>query len=246
MNNLRSFWVLALSKTIWLIEKFFFYPKLELAYKELNLTSALGKGLVVFDVGANKGQSIEFFMALYSEIKIYAFEPSKKTFANLNSRFKESLQKDVKLFQMGLGEFPGEINFYESILDETSTFVLPNKDSLYLKKKNRVLFQKSNDAFKTTSAHITTLDNFISENEIDQIDILKVDVEGFEYEVLCGANIALQEKIIKVIQFERHLDDMRDDHSPAINEFLKKRGYLKIREIKHPFGNFFEVLYKCS
>lgn len=246
MIKLRNYWVLALSKLIWLIEKIIFYPKLKLAYKELNLSSAFGGGLVVFDVGANKGQSIKFFKSIYLDLIIYAFEPSKKTFTKLNSMLQDSLQNDVKLYQMGLGEFPGEINFYESILDETSTFILPNKDSLYFRKKNRILFQKSNNAFNTTFAQISTLDNFIQENEINHIDILKVDVEGFEYEVLRGANIALQEKKIKVIQFERHLDDMRDDVFPAIHQFLKMRGYSEFKEIKHPFGNFFELLYRIS
>jgi len=246
MSKLRSFWVLVLSKLIWLIERNIFYPKLKIAYKELNLPSAIGGGLVVFDVGANKGQSIEFFKSIYSDLEIYAFEPSKKTFTKLNELLDEHHQKDVKVHQMGLGEFPGEINFYESILDETSTFILPNRDSLYLKKKNRILFQKSNNAFKITSAQISTVDYFIQQNEINQIDILKIDVEGFEYQVLRGANIALQEKKIKVVQFERHRDDMRDDVFPAINEFLTMRGYSQYKEIKHPFGHFFEMLYVIS
>jgi FkbM family methyltransferase len=242
---LRNFWALAISKIIWSLEKVIFYPKLEQVYKELNLSSATGR-LVVFDVGANKGQSIDFFMGIYLDPKIYAFEPSKKTFAKLNSKLKESLQKDVSLFQMGLGTFPGEINFHESILDENSTFVLPNKNSRYQKKKNMALFQKSNNAFITTSVQITTLDDFIQVNEINQIDILKIDVEGFEYEVLLGANIALQEKRIKVVQFERHQNDMHKDNFPAINEFLKMHGFFRISEIKHPFGSFFEELYMRS
>ncbi len=246
MSKLRNLWVQILSKLIWLVEKIIFYPKLKLAYKELNLSYALGGKLIVFDVGANKGQSIKFFQSIYSDLIIYAFEPSKKTFTKLNSRLEESQQKNVKLYQVGLGDFQGEINFYESILDETSTFILPKKDSLYLKKKNRILLEKSNNAFKTTSAQISTVDNFIQVNEIDHIDILKVDVEGFEYEVLRGAKIALQEKKIRVIQFERHLDDMRDDVFPRINEFLKMYGYSEFKAIKHPFGDFFEMLYRIS
>jgi hypothetical protein len=63
---------------MWLVEKSFFYPKLTFAYQELNLTHKTGGGLVVFDVGANKGQSISFFRSMYPQAKIYAFEPSKK------------------------------------------------------------------------------------------------------------------------------------------------------------------------
>jgi FkbM family methyltransferase len=244
MSNL---WFLVISNLIWFIEKIRFYPKLAIAYKELNLSSTIKKRrLVVFDVGANKGQSINFFIGIYPAAKIYAFEPSKKTFAKLSSTFKGSLQQDVELFQLGLGEFPGEINFYESKLDETSTFVLPSKDSLHMKKKNKLLFQKSKNAFKTTTAQIITVDDFVQDNMINHIDVLKIDVEGFEYDVLRGARISLEEKKINIIQLERHNNDMREDKSPEIDDFLKVRGYFKVKEIKHPFGDFFEMLYKRS
>lgn len=246
MHHIRNLWALVLSELVWAIEKTIFYPKLASAYKGLNLSSATGRGLVVFDVGSNKGQSINFFRSIYSDATFYAFEPSKKTFAKLNSTQKKPLQENTKLFQMGLGEFAGEINFYESKLSETSTFILPAESSIYSKKKNRILFQKSKNAYTTSSAQITTVDIFVQENRIDEIDILKIDVEGFEYEVLRGARIALEGKKIEIVQFERHNDDMREDRFPAIDEFLKARGYLKVKEIKHPFGDFFEMLYQRS
>ena len=145
-----------------------------------------------------------------------------------------------------MGEFPGRYQFHESILDETLTFILPKEDSLYLKKKNMILFQKSRNAFKTTSAQLTTLDDFIKEYNIDYIDIFKVDVEGFEYQVLRGANIALRDKKINVVQFVRHTNDMREDNFLVINEFLRVRGYLRVKEIKHTFGDFSEMLYQRS
>jgi FkbM family methyltransferase len=199
---------------------------------------------IVLDVGVNKGQSINFFRNLFPRVKIYAFEPSKKTFSKLQRRIEKHRQKDVVLFQFGLGEFPGEFNFYESILDETSTFTLPKEDSLYLNMKNKFLLQKNKQAFKTTSARIETLDNFIKEYEIKYIDILKVDVEGFAYEVLRCGKIALQDKKINIVQFERNTDDMCEDNFEAINEFLKVRGYLRVTAIQHPLGDFFEMIYQ--
>ena len=109
-----------------------------------------------------------------------------------------------------------------------------------------ILFQKSRNAFKTTSAQLTTLDDFIKEYNIDYIDIFKVDVEGFEYQVLRGANIALRDKKINVVQFVRHTNDMREDNFLVINEFLRVRGYLRVKEIKHTFGDFSEMLYQRS
>ena len=81
---------------------------------------------------------------------------------------------------------------------------------------------------------------------LEYVDVLKIDVEGFEFEVLQGASDALKAKKVGVIQYERHVDDMRDDNSALIEEFLENNGYLKFKEIKHPFGDFFEVLYQNS
>jgi FkbM family methyltransferase len=235
-----------ISNLIWLVEKSFFYPKITFAYQGLNLSHKAGEGLVVFDVGANKGQSISFFRNIYPQAKIYAFEPSNTIFNTLKTNLEKSIYKDIFIFQLGLGEVAGEVNFYKSLLDETSTFSLPRENSRYLKKKNRILLQNSKNAYTTVNSRIETLDNFIREKKIEFIDILKIDVEGFEFEVLQGAKITVEEQKINVIQFERHTDDMRDDKFPAIDKFLTSYGYLKIEEIKHPFGDFFEMLYQRS
>jgi hypothetical protein len=143
-----------------------------------------------------------------------------------------------------LGKVSETKNFYESILSETSTFVLPNENSLYLKKKNRILFSKNENAFLETLADLVTFDGFTKANGIDFVDVLKIDVEGLEFEVLQGASNALKAKKIGVVQFERHTDDMRVDNFADIDQFLRINGYLKIKEIKHPFGDFFEILYR--
>lgn len=229
-----------------MIEKFFFYPKLTIAYQGLDLFHKARPRLVVFDVGSNKGQSISFFKKIYPQAKIYAFEPSNKSFNTLKANLERFSYKEVFIFQLGLGEVAGQVNFYESLLDETSTFALPNENSRHLKKKNRILLQNSKNRYTTVVSRVETLDSFIREKKIEFIDILKIDVEGFEFEVLKGAKNTVEEKKINVIQFERHADDMREDAFPAIDNFLTNHGYLKIKEIKHPFGDFFEMLYQRS
>jgi FkbM family methyltransferase len=208
----------------------------------VNLIS--GGAITVFDIGANKGQSINFFKNIYPHSKIFAFEPSEKTFNSLTVFVKDKSYQDVSIFQIGVGLIQGEMDFYESVLDETSTFVLPNKDSQYFKNKNRILFQKSEDAFRHVIVQIATLDKFMEEKQIGQVDILKIDVEGFELEVLSGARNALAKSKIRIIQIEKHTDDMREDKHPVIHELLFKYGYRQIQAIKHPFGSFYEILYQ--
>lgn len=247
MNSIRISWVSMISSLMWFIEKIFFYPKLSKAYKSLNLIDSInlsGRQLTVLDIGANKGQSISFFKRIYPKSKIFAFEPSEKVFKSLTLFVKKMSYGDVSLYQTGVGKIHGVMNFYESVLDETSTFELPNHDSRYLRNKNRLLFQNKEDAFNAVTAEVTTLDKFLVEKQIGIVDILKIDVEGFELMVLEGSKIALSEGRIGVIQFERHSDDMREDRYHIINELLLIYGFRQIYEIKHPFGNFRELLYQ--
>ncbi len=200
--------------------------------------------MTIFDIGANKGQSIKFFSKIFNKPTIYAFEPSPRTFASLK-KFVEKLDGlEISIYQIGIGEKEQTINFYESILSETSTFALPDQDSNYLKRKNRILFQSSETAFTSIPTHVTTIDTFLNDNKVELIDVLKIDVEGFELEVIRGAQHALRDGKVKVVQFERHADDMREDRNPLIHDLLASIGFVKLAEIKHPIGNFFEVLYR--
>lgn len=238
---LSNIWIACVSKVIWGAEKVFFYPKLKLAYQEISHFDTIVQP-VIFDVGANKGQSISFFRGVYPSANLYAFEPSKNVFNILQSRTKNDEKTSV--YNIGMGSSTETRDFYQSILDETSTFVLPNFKSDYMKKKAKILFSKPEKLFTLVRSEITTIDLFVAENRIGNIDILKIDVEGFEFEVLTGALRTISDGIVNVIQLERHEDDMRDDNFPEIDEFLKIHSYTIIGGIKHPFGNFSEVLYQ--
>jgi FkbM family methyltransferase len=226
------------------MERIFFYPKLSFSYKALKLSTERGKGLIIFDIGANKGQSVRFFKNLYPQSKIYAFEPSASSYNKLRSFIANKRFSGVFMIPTGLGDSQKEIIFHESDLSETSTFALPNQDSKYLKKKNRILFQKNMNSYRSTLMQITTLDDFIEKNEIDFIDILKIDVEGFELEVIQGATKALEKGIVQILQIENQDNDMRRDNFHEIDSFLRKRNYLSIKKISHPFGDFREILYQ--
>ena len=71
-------------------------------------------------------------------------------------------------------------------------------------------------------------------------------MEGFELEVIRGAHQVLQDRKVNIIQFERHTDDMRYDTFPIIHEILDSMGFEKVEEIKHPVGDFYEVLYALN
>ena len=232
-----------ISKGIWLAELVFFYPKLRRFYNEIPFKH-LDTEATIFDVGANRGQSIKFFSQIFDTPKIFAFEPSPKSFEFLKKLVDTLKGSDISIFQIGIGDKEQIINFHESILSETSTFALPDYNSKYLKRKNRILLHSFKSSFKSIPTRVTTIDAFLNENKVKRIDILKIDVEGYELEVIQGAQQSLVDGNVKIVQLERHADDMREDRYPVIHDLLTSIGFVKLAEIKHPIGNFFEVLYQ--
>ena len=248
VQKMHAYYVQLISSAIWKIEKITFYPKVATWYREYLQIShgvhAREEELVIFDVGANKGQSVKFFKQEFPQSKIYAFEPSQTTFSKLLLNIAD--YQNVIAFMVGVSSSNGHLMFYENELDETSTFNPPHINSKYLKTKNRILLQKNQQYSNMQACPVVTLDDTCKELKISNISILKIDVEGHEFEVLKGAQEMLSKNQISLIQLERHSDDMRDDDTPELVALLNKYGYRKVGEIQHSFGSFFDDFYGLS
>jgi FkbM family methyltransferase len=224
-------------------EMFFFERKLKLFYKQ-----AFGDTLCkVIDVGANKGQSIDFFLSINPNCLIYALEPNPKLFRALTDRYVK--HDNIKLFNLGISDYSGEKEFHENIFDYTSTFEELNTNSEYLKKKAQVLGVQPKDIIsKSYQVKVITLKDFIDSNYIDNIDILKIDTEGHEYYCLKGLFEGGKGAKIKYIQLESHNDDMYKNpiSFDRVNNLLNQNNFYETARINHGFGDFDEVIFKDS
>ena len=235
MINLISF-------LIQLNEKLIFYPKLYFYYKK----SFKQKNIdFLIDVGVNKGQSIDFFKKLNPLIKGVGFEPHKSLYKNLieNKSFK-----NFKFYNKGCSDRNGNLIFKENILDESSTFEIVNENSMWLKKKKRILgFKDKNLTIKEYNVDTVRLNDFINENlEETIIDLIKIDVEGHEINVIKGLFPIRPEYKIRYIQIENHKDDLylRKNSLRQIEDILIKNGFIRDTTINHGFGKIEEVIYK--
>ena len=140
---------------------------------------------VVFDVGANVGNWTKELKRNSPDAEVFAFEPVPLTFERLSKNLK-GIPK-VNLHQIALSETKGtlEFNFYPS----NSYFSSIYKSTL-------------DTNFQTLSVNTISGDTFCDEQNIDEIDFLKIDVEGAENKVLMGFLRKIKEGKIKAIQFE--------------------------------------------
>ncbi|MFT7160305.1 MAG: FkbM family methyltransferase [Bacteroidia bacterium] len=168
---------------------------------------------IIFDVGANVGQSIKGFKKLFPESTIYSFEPIKDTYQKLLST--AVLYTKVITENFALGSFEGNIDV--SIYDE--------KDSV-LNSLIQTSMNHNKDATKE-SIKQTSLDKYCERNKIEIIDLLKIDTEGYELEVLKGALKTIKNNKIKLILCEVGFSRRYKRHTciSELNDFLSEKGF---------------------
>ena len=133
---------------------------------------------ICFDVGAHIGESVLYFNKLFNNPLIYSFEPSPKSFKILkNNNYKNNI-----CFNYAISNITGNTVFYENQISHTNSLVKINSLSVDSIKKQKTINTKINIKAKK-------LDDFCSEEKINKIDLLKVDVQGAETLVLKEARI---------------------------------------------------------
>lgn len=200
------------------------------------------KTISLIDIGAHKGEYISSIIKNFHISKAYCFEPNPKVFKILNNEI--SFNKKIKLLNYGASNKSGNILFNENIESSSSSINELNQNSNYYKKKFFFLnFLGLDYVTKKIEIKVVTLNDFIIENNIIKIDLLKIDTEGHEFQILSG----LKDKInmVNLIHFEHHFDDMiiKDYKLTDIHNLLTKKGFKKYFKIKMKFRKSFEYLY---
>ena len=130
----------------------------------------------ILDIGGNIGRFSKTMEFLFPDAKIIAFEPLPSCYSKM-----EKLMNGYKNFQsynIGLGSAPSELEMEESSHDPSSSF-LPMADL------HKDAFPKASTNTKKT-VQVKRLDDLESELDIRGNLMIKVDVQGFEKEVLLG------------------------------------------------------------
>ena len=200
--------------------------------------------ITVVDVGAHYGETIKILKKNFNIKKIYSFEASPINFNVLEKNFPNNLL-DVEIYNLALGAHSSESYINQTIESSSSTINSINKNSKYLDRKLKVLKIKNEDlVIKKIPIKIISLDEFIETKKIQNIDILKIDTEGYEFNVLKG--IKKNYQIIKMIYFEHHYDDMilKNYKFSEINKLLNDYGFSMVKKNKMLFRKSFEYIFE--
>lgn len=197
--------------------------------------------LTIFDVGANKGHYTALVETILKKIdrdySIYSFEPNPQLAQILGERFYEN--ENINVIDCGLGS-----------ANKSSVLNIPGQShsmsSFYLRDIDK--FKGS--SLQKIQVNIQSLDNFVKKNSIQQIDLLKIDVEGYELECLKGAIHSIDSKIIRIIQFEfgGTMIDAKI-HFKNFYDYFNCRGYLIGRLLKksiHWYDTYDEIYEQFS
>ena len=161
---------------------------------EVNILRQLKGIKVIFDVGARIDTD---YFEMWPQAEFHLFEPHPDFFKELEE--KVGKRKNVYLNNYGLGNVEGEFAYQDGIQG----------------------FEKGEADFTSENKRlpIKTLDWYIKENDIKKIDFLKIDTEGYDYNVLLGGIEAI--KITRYIQYE-HWNNKWQFHDLLNNDFWMK------------------------
>jgi FkbM family methyltransferase len=164
---------------------------------------------VVFDVGANDGRTVLRLNGPLGAPRFFAFEPVAETHRILAARTAHL--PNVRTFPLALGAACGRQEIHLDPMSSMSSF--------------RPDWSSGSSGRETVP--VSTVDEVMVQEDVDFVHLLKIDTEGYEMEVLKGAERALRESRVVVVQLEVGLDQMPKQFLSLddARRYLAERGY---------------------
>lgn len=210
MNFLKKIYNLCKSK-IWL------KGMLSGIYATIELKELI-KGIktpeTIIDIGSNKGQFILLIEKIYPNKNIYSFEP-----------IKEMINKQKKFFA-----YKNNIIFHNVALGSSTTlkeFLITARmdSSSFLKIVSDKNKSKNYDIVENRNIQINTLDNLLINEKISHPVLIKIDVQGYELEVLRGANNLLKKTDYLLLEVSKNEMYQNQPIEKVIVEYLKNLNF---------------------
>lgn len=186
-----------------------------------------GKIEYVLEAGAADGVDTEEMLRKFPIKRIFAFEPVYTSYLRLKEKFQSDSR--VTLFNIALSDQIGftNINVSSDVENQfgagSSSLLTP---TLHKKVFPKIIFSRED----IQSVQTTTLNSWVTENGITEIDLMWLDLQGLELHVLRCAELVLgQTKVIHLEVARKPLYDQGCTYR-EINDFLTSIGFDRVIE----------------
>jgi len=180
-----------------------------------------GRARLIIDGGANEGKETDKFLRRYPRAEIHAFEPIGDLVERMRGRFAG--HANVHLHQTALGAAEGELSLNVTAKHAASSLLRPSDwVSAYWKEQM--------DVVRAVRTPVVRLDGLFRQ----EVDILKLDLQGYELEALKGASDLLPR--VKVVMLEVEFVELYEG-APLfadVDGFLRGCGF-RLYNIYDPF-----------
>ena len=173
----------------------------------------------VLDIGANTGNHSLFFSKFAKQV--YAFEPYELVRKSIDQKIKTNSIKNIIIFPVGLSDKDETLTYFEPNSHNNGTGSFVNN------------FTTVNNTESSLKLQLFNGDNFVSSNNITKVDFIKIDVEGFERNVLLGLKKTLEKfRPILVIEYSTGTHNSFANSNQTIYDVLPSNYSIKkIKEI---------------
>jgi FkbM family methyltransferase len=175
----------------------------------------------ILDLGSNIGYSTLYFRSRYPDSQIFAFDPVDEVNKYFLMNMKANNIKNIKKFDVALSDHEG--------------------DSVIYIEPNRLNMNSLDPKFQCTveqKVSLRKLTNIINEERIENIDILKIDVEGAEGAILHDLISAQYLSRVKNI-----LVEIRKDNYSYIEQLDTDFNRISISKVVNPYDEFEYMIY---
>ena len=207
----------------------FHYNKIYEYSKNLNFE-------IMIDVGSHQGEFVSRFLHFKKIKNFFCFEPNKVLYKKLYKKYKNN--KKIMIFDHALGHDLSNKKLFLSNLSYNSTMSSFNKNSKYLKFKNLILKDNKNQKFITIKQKM--FDNVFRNKNIKN-SFLKIDVEGYEYNVLKGASKKLKDA--KYILIEHQFSNQYQNNFNKFKKLLINQKFIIIKSFYYPTFHYRDILF---
>ena len=184
---------------------------------------------IVLDIGANIGYYAILESLILKKGFVYAIEPVSENYKNLKLNVDINNLKNIKLFNCGMGNKTEEKEIFVPKIKNWSSF-----------DKHTVLV--SNSDYHKEKVKVYNLNNFIKKEVIDKkITFIRMDVEGYEYEIICGNKDFFKKQKSLKLMFELHFNILKKEKTLKLLKTLKYYGFYIDKYIKDPLFTNIEI-----